>query len=81
MRTLKLWTLKLRRWYENFIRLQFDMIDTECKPGAVFLVMQKTSKTSPLVFNGTALLYNGSEISGIVDLMQELINNKFAESL
>ncbi len=65
----------------GYCNIEVDMIDTKCKPGAVFLVMQKTSKTSPLFFNGTELLYNGSEISGIVDLMQELIKNKFAESL
>jgi 3-oxoacyl-[acyl-carrier-protein] synthase II len=65
----------------GYCNIEVDMIDTECKPGVVFLVMQKTSKISPLVYNGTELLYNGSEISGIVDLMQKLINKKFAESL
>ncbi len=57
----------------GYCNIEVDMIDTECKPGVVFLVMQKTRETSPLVYNGTELLYNGSEISGIVDLMQELI--------
>lgn len=65
----------------GYCNIEVDMIDTECKPGVVFLVMQKAREISPLVFNGTALLYNGSEISGIADLMQELIHNKFAESL
>jgi 3-oxoacyl-[acyl-carrier-protein] synthase II len=54
-----------------------DSVDTECKPGAVFLVMQKTRENSPLVFNNSRLLYNLSEISNLVDLMRGLIHNRF----
>lgn len=61
------------------IEAGMDSIDTECKPGAVFLVMQKTEENSPLAFNNSRLLYNGSEISNLVDLMRGLIHNRFTE--
>lgn len=53
-----------------------DMVDTECKPGAVFLVMQKTKERSPLAFNGQDLLYNGCDILDIVDLMNKIIKKR-----
>ena len=61
------------------IEAGMDSVDTECNPGAVFLVMQKTKKNSLLVFNNSELLYNGSEISNLVDLMRGLILNGFTE--
>ena len=63
------------------IEASMDSVGTECKPGAVFLVMQKTKKKSLLTFNGSELLCNGSEISNLVDLMGELIHNKSMELL
>lgn len=63
------------------IEASMDSVDTECKPGAVFLVMQKTNKKSLLTFNGCELLCNGSKISDLVNLMGELIHNRFAELL
>ena len=61
------------------IEAGMDSVDTECKPGAVFLVMQKAKNNSLLVFNNSELLYNGSEISSLVDLMRGLIHNRFTE--
>jgi 3-oxoacyl-[acyl-carrier-protein] synthase II len=61
------------------IEAGMDSVDTECKPGAVFLVMQKTKNNSLLVYNNSELLYNGSEISNLVDLMRGLIHNRFTE--
>lgn len=49
-----------------------NMVATECKPGAVFLVMRKTKEQSDLTFNGQDLLYDGSEILDIVDLMSKI---------
>lgn len=49
-----------------------NYIDTSCKPGAVFLVLQKTGQKSPLTFNGFELMYNGRVLSGLIDLMGEL---------
>ena len=62
------------------IEAGMDSVDTECKPGAVFLVMQKMEKNSRLIFNNSELLYNGSKISNLVDLMRGLIHNGFTES-
>ena len=52
-----------------------NYIDTSCKPGAVFLLLQKTGEKSPLTFNGSELKYNGRALSGLIDLMQELTQN------
>ena len=49
-----------------------NYIDTSCKPGAVFLILQKTDQKRPLTFNGFELMYNRREISGLIDLMGEL---------
>lgn len=52
-----------------------NFIDTSCKPGAVFLVLQKTEQKSPLTFNGSDLMYNGRVLSGLIDLMRQLTQN------
>lgn len=61
------------------LEIKSDLVDTECKPGAVFLVMKKTEKKASLCFNGVNLLYNGDEVLGLVDLMEKLIQNRFVE--
>ena len=52
-----------------------NYVDTSCKPGAVFLILQKAEENSPLTFNGSELMYNGRTLSGLIDLMQELTHN------
>jgi 3-oxoacyl-[acyl-carrier-protein] synthase II len=57
-----------------------DFVDSKCKPGAVFLVMKKTEKKIvTLAYNGVKLLYNGNEMSDLVDLIEKLIQNRFVE--
>jgi hypothetical protein len=52
-----------------------NYIDTSCKPGAVFLILQKTEQKSPLTFNGSDLVYKGRVLSGLIDLMRQLTQN------
>jgi 3-oxoacyl-[acyl-carrier-protein] synthase II len=52
-----------------------NYFDTSCKPGAVFLVLQKTIDASPIVFNGSELIYKDRVLSGLIDLMQKLTHN------
>lgn len=49
--------------------------DTSCKPGVVFLILQKTEQKSVLTFNGSDLMYNGRVLSDLIDLMRELTQN------
>jgi len=49
-----------------------NYVDTSCKPGAVFLILQKAKEKSPLTFNGSELMYNGRVLSDLIDLMREL---------
>lgn len=55
------------------LEINTDLVGTECKPGAVFLVMKKTEKNGMLAYNGVNLLYNGNEVSDLVELMELLI--------
>jgi len=52
-----------------------NYIDTSCKPGAVFLILQKAKQKSPLTFNGSDLMYNGRALSGLIGLMRQLTQN------
>jgi 3-oxoacyl-[acyl-carrier-protein] synthase II len=51
-------------------------IDTLCKPGVVFLMLQKCQERSSLTFNGSELMYNDRVLAGLIDLMEELIRNR-----
>jgi len=53
--------------------------DTLCKPGAVFLVLQKAQEKSSLTFNGSKLKYNNRIQSGLIDFMGQLIHNRKVE--
>jgi 3-oxoacyl-[acyl-carrier-protein] synthase II len=48
------------------------LVETECKPGVVFLVIQKTNERSSLTLNGQNLLYDDCGIVDIVDLMGKI---------
>lgn len=52
-----------------------NYIDTSCKPGAVFLVLQKAKEKRHLAFNGSNLTFNSRELPGLIDLMRELTQN------
>jgi 3-oxoacyl-[acyl-carrier-protein] synthase II len=54
-------------------------VETLCKPGAVFLVLAKTDKKSPLTLRGSELIYNGRVLRDLSDLMGELTHDKLAE--
>ena len=52
-----------------------DYVDTSCKPGAVFLMLEKAEQNSPITFDGCDLMYNGRVLSGLIDLMRQLAKN------
>lgn len=55
--------------------------DTSCKPGAVFLILQKAKGKSRLTFNGSELMFDGRVPSDLIDLMRELTHKVSSESL
>ena len=54
-------------------------VETLCKPGAVFLILEKAEEKSPLALRGSELTYNGRVLRDLTDLMGELTHDKHAE--
>jgi 3-oxoacyl-[acyl-carrier-protein] synthase II len=55
-------------------------LDTSCKPGAVFLVLQEAKEKSRLTFDGSEFMYNGRVPTDLLDLMRELTHDVLTES-
>jgi len=57
------------------VEFGLDQVHTEFRPGGVFLVMQKTTEPSFLVFNNGQILHCDQRITNIVECMEIIMNN------
>ena len=54
-------------------------VDTQCKPGAVFLILEEAEEGSSLIFDGSELKCDGRVLHGLTDLMGQLVRNRQME--